>query len=99
MVFIFISLQVGVFKSLESKEYTDFVLVADELRSDYEFAHTLDSSLVPNKGVALSAPAVRLYKNFDEGFNDATVSSLTLTFGGFIPSAPFLYPLPIHVVL
>jgi len=65
-------LVVGVFKSLESKEYTDFVLVADELRSDYEFAHTLDSSLVPDKGVALSAPAVRLYKNFDEGFNDAT---------------------------
>lgn len=48
--------------------------VADELRTDYQFAHTLDSSFVPDKGVVLVAPAVRLYKCFDEGFNDAQVS-------------------------
>lgn len=62
---------VGVFKSLDEKEYSDFVSVADDLRGDYQFVHTLDSSFVPDKGVALVAPAVRLYKNFDEGFNDA----------------------------
>ncbi|XP_024397608.1 protein disulfide-isomerase isoform X3 [Physcomitrium patens] len=62
---------VGLFKSLEDKEYLDFMTVADELRTDYQFAHTLDSSFVPDKGVVLVAPAVRLYKCFDEGFNDA----------------------------
>jgi hypothetical protein len=63
-----------VFKSLDEKEYSDFVSVADDLRGDYQFVHTLDSSFVPDKGVALVAPAVRLYKSFDEGFNDAQVS-------------------------
>lgn len=67
-------MQVGVFKSLEDEEYSDFVVVADEFRGDFQFAHTLDSSFVPDKGVALVAPAVRLYKSFDEGFNDAQVS-------------------------
>ncbi|KAG0566686.1 hypothetical protein KC19_7G081300 [Ceratodon purpureus] len=67
---------VGVFKSLDDKEYSDFVSVADELRGDYQFVHTLDTSFVPDKGVALVAPAVRLYKRFDEGFNDAEDLSL-----------------------
>jgi len=67
-------LQVGVFKSLEDKEYSDFLVVADDLRVDYQFVHTLDSSFVPDNGVALVAPAVRLYKTFDEGFNDVQVS-------------------------
>lgn len=66
-VCIWIWLQVGLFKSLEDKEYLDFMTVADELRTDYQFAHTLDSSFVPNKGVVLVAPAGRLYKCFDEG--------------------------------
>lgn len=66
----------GLFKSTDDKEYTNYVSVADELRSDYQFVHTLDSTYVPEKGVALSAPAVRLYKSFDEGFNDAIVSLL-----------------------
>lgn len=66
------------FKSLEDKEYSDFLVVADELRSDYQFVHTLDSSFVPDNGVPLVAPAVRLYKSFDEGFNDAPVSLRSL---------------------
>jgi protein disulfide-isomerase A1 len=63
---------VAVFKDPESKEYKEFLNVADELRSEYNFTHTFDSSYVPDTGVDLSAPAVRLYKNFDEGFSDAT---------------------------
>jgi len=50
------------------------VVVADDLRVDYQFFHTLDSSFLPDMGVPLLAPAVRLYKSFDEGFNDAQVS-------------------------
>jgi protein disulfide-isomerase A1 len=68
--------QVAVFKDPESQEYKEFLNVADELRSEYNFTHTFDSSYVPDTGVDLSAPAVRLYKNFDEGFSDATVSPL-----------------------
>ncbi len=67
-------MQVGVFNDLENTEYQEFLSVADELRSEYNFTHTFDTSYVPKTGVDLSAPAVRLYKNFDEGFNDASVS-------------------------
>jgi protein disulfide-isomerase A1 len=63
---------VGVFNDLENTEYQEFLSVADELRSEYNFTHTFDTSYVPKTGVDLSAPAVRLYKNFDEGFNDAS---------------------------
>ncbi|CAM6014738.1 unnamed protein product [Sphagnum balticum] len=64
---------VGVFKDLESKECKDFLSVADVLHSKYNFTRTLDSSCVPHTSADLVVPGLHLYKNFGEGFNDATV--------------------------
>ncbi|MCO5559651.1 hypothetical protein L7F22_013252 [Adiantum nelumboides] len=63
-------LVVGVFESPDSDEYKSFISTASELRSEYEFKHTFDGSLLPKKDVVLSAPSIRIYKKFDEGFND-----------------------------
>ncbi|GJP47023.1 hypothetical protein CLOM_g6255 [Closterium sp. NIES-68] len=62
---------VGLFTSLSSPEFDTFVSVARDLRTDYVFKHTTDAALLPAKGPALSAPAVRLLKHFDEGFSDS----------------------------
>lgn len=63
-------LVVGVFSSYESKEFKVFMNTANELRSHYEFRHTLDPSFLPKKAAALSGPTIRVFKKFDEGFND-----------------------------
>ena len=63
----------GVFSSYDSEEFTIFTSVANELRSDYEFKHTLDASFLPTKETALTGPAIRLFKKFDEGFSDLKV--------------------------
>ncbi|KAJ7547797.1 hypothetical protein O6H91_08G104900 [Diphasiastrum complanatum] len=61
---------VGVFEHYESEEFFNFTKAAEPLRSDYAFVHTSDVSLLPIKIVTLVGPAVRLFKTFDEGFND-----------------------------
>ncbi|GKA00999.1 hypothetical protein Tco_0673664, partial [Tanacetum coccineum] len=40
--------------------------LAEKLRSDYEFAHTLDAKLLPRGDTSVSGPLVRLFKPFDE---------------------------------
>ncbi|KAJ7565657.1 hypothetical protein O6H91_02G069700 [Diphasiastrum complanatum] len=74
---------VGFFEQYEGEEFLNFTKAAETLRSDYEFFHTSDLSLLPAKSVALVAPAVRLFKTFDEGFNDIkdfSVEALTKFF-------------------
>lgn len=61
---------VGVFSSYDSEEFTNFTSVANELRSDYTFGHTSDASFLPEKSGDLTPPAIRLFKKFDEGFDD-----------------------------
>ncbi|CAI7766137.1 unnamed protein product [Closterium sp. NIES-53] len=63
---------VGVFKDLESEEFKAFSSVANLFRSDYVFVHTTDAALLPETGGPLAAPAVRVLKQFDEGFADTT---------------------------
>ncbi|CAI5974315.1 unnamed protein product [Closterium sp. NIES-64] len=63
---------VGVFKDLESEEFKAFSSVASLFRSDYVFVHTTDAALLPETGGLLAAPAVRVLKQFDEGFADTT---------------------------
>jgi protein disulfide-isomerase A1 len=65
--------QVGLFSSYESEEFRNFTYLANELRSMYEFCHTLDASYLPAKSAALTAPAVRIFKKFEESFNDLKV--------------------------
>ncbi|CAI6009412.1 unnamed protein product [Closterium sp. NIES-65] len=61
---------VGLFATLSSPEFESFLSVARELRTDFVFKHTTDASLLPAKGPQLEAPAVRLLKQFDEGYSD-----------------------------
>eukprot|EP00475_Leptophrys_vorax_P005923 TRINITY_DN1359_c0_g2_i1.p1 TRINITY_DN1359_c0_g2~~TRINITY_DN1359_c0_g2_i1.p1 ORF type:complete len:528 (+),score=116.19 TRINITY_DN1359_c0_g2_i1:93-1586(+) len=63
---------VGLFSDLGSDEFSKFSTVANSFRSDYVFVHTTDASILPETGGALIGPAVRVLKNFDQGFADTT---------------------------
>ncbi|KAG6776092.1 hypothetical protein POTOM_019596 [Populus tomentosa] len=62
---------VGVFPEFSGEEFESFLAVADKLRSDYEFAHTLDAKHLPRGESSVSGPLVRLFKPFDELFVDS----------------------------
>jgi hypothetical protein len=47
--------------------------VADKLRSDYDFVHTLDAKILPRGDTTIKGPLVRLLKPFDELFVDIKV--------------------------
>ncbi|KAL3592442.1 hypothetical protein D5086_011082 [Populus alba] len=62
---------VGVFPKFSGEEFESFLAVTDKLRSDYEFAHTLDAKHLPRGESSVSGPLVRLFKPFDELFVDS----------------------------
>jgi protein disulfide-isomerase A1 len=66
-------LQVGVFPKFSGEEFENFLAVAEKLRSDYEFGHTLDAKHLPRGESSVSGPLVRLFKPFDELFVDSKV--------------------------
>ena len=66
-------LQVGVFPKFSGEEFENFLAVAEKLRSDYEFGHTLDAKYLPRGEASVSGPLVRLFKPFDELFVDSKV--------------------------
>lgn len=47
--------------------------MAERLRADYDFGHTLDAKLLPRGDSSVSGPVVRLFKPFDELFVDFQV--------------------------
>ncbi|CAA0339760.1 unnamed protein product [Arabidopsis thaliana] len=61
---------VGVFPKLSGDEFDSFMALAEKLRADYDFAHTLDAKFLP-RGESVEGPAVRLFKPFDELFVDS----------------------------
>ena len=65
--------QVGVFPAFGGREFEDFMAVAEKMRNDYDFLHTLDASILPRGDKAVKGPAVRLFKPFDELFVDSQV--------------------------
>ncbi|CAN8234163.1 unnamed protein product [Cochlearia groenlandica] len=62
---------VGVFPKLSGEEFDSFIALADKLRADYDFAHTLDAKLLPRGDSSVAGPVVRLFKPFDELFVDS----------------------------
>ena len=77
---LMVGYQVGVFSSYECEEFRNFTSVASELRSQYEFRHTMDSSFLPTKSTPLvESPVIRVFKNFDEGYDDLKVPSFMQT--------------------
>ncbi|KAF8377051.1 hypothetical protein HHK36_030423 [Tetracentron sinense] len=61
---------VGVFSEFSGEEFENFTTLAEKLRSDYDFGHTLDSKLLPRGESSVSGPTIRLFKPFDELFVD-----------------------------
>jgi len=61
---------IGIFPEYSGNEYDTFMSVADKLRSDYDFIHTLDAKLLPRGDTTTKGPLVRLLKPFDELFVD-----------------------------
>ncbi|XP_023747469.1 protein disulfide-isomerase [Lactuca sativa] len=70
---------VGVFPEFSGESFRVFLTLAENLRSDYEFAHTLDAKLLPRGDSSVSGPIVRLFKPFDElvvDFEDFNLDAL-----------------------
>ncbi|XP_015079485.1 protein disulfide-isomerase [Solanum pennellii] len=64
---------VGVFPEFSGEKFENFTAVAERLRADYDFGHTLDAKLLPRGDSSVSGPVVRLFKPFDELFVDFQV--------------------------
>ncbi|KAL2503582.1 Protein disulfide isomerase-like 1-1 [Abeliophyllum distichum] len=63
-------LVVGVFPEFSGEHFENFTTLAERLRADYEFGHTLDAKLLPRGDSSVVGPIVRLFKPFDELFVD-----------------------------
>ncbi|KAK8552283.1 hypothetical protein V6N13_120694 [Hibiscus sabdariffa] len=61
---------VGVFPKFSGEEFESYITLAEKLRSDYEFGHTLDAKHLPRGESSVTGPVVRLFKPFDELFVD-----------------------------
>ncbi|KAH1064821.1 hypothetical protein J1N35_029808 [Gossypium stocksii] len=61
---------VGVFPKFSGQEFDNYMALAEKLRSDYEFGHTLDAKYLPRGESSVTGPVVRLLKPFDELFVD-----------------------------
>ncbi|KAM7258690.1 hypothetical protein ACFE04_014431 [Oxalis oulophora] len=59
---------VGIFPKFSGEEYENFIAVAEKLRPEYEFGHTLEAKHLPRGESSVSGPVVRLFKPFDELF-------------------------------
>ncbi|PIN10221.1 Protein disulfide isomerase (prolyl 4-hydroxylase beta subunit) [Handroanthus impetiginosus] len=63
-------LVVGVFPEFSGEKFENFTTLAERLRADYDFGHTLDAKLLPRGDSSAAGPLVRLFKPFDELFVD-----------------------------
>ncbi|KAL3638826.1 Thioredoxin-like domain [Castilleja foliolosa] len=61
---------VGIFPEFSGEKFENFTTLAERLRADYEFGHTLDAKLLPRGDSSVAGPLVRLFKPFDELFVD-----------------------------
>ena len=65
--------QIGLFPVLSGEEFENFTALAEKLRSDYDFGHTVDAKFIPKGDSSISKPTLRLLKPFDELFVDSQV--------------------------
>ncbi|KAL9272630.1 disulfide-isomerase-like protein [Drosera capensis] len=61
---------VGIFSDFAGEEYMTFTILAETLRSEFDFGHTLDAKLLPRGESSVQKPIVRIFKPFDELFVD-----------------------------
>ncbi|XP_044983670.1 protein disulfide-isomerase-like [Hordeum vulgare subsp. vulgare] len=57
---------VGVFMEFSGTGFTNFLEVAEKLRSDYDFGHIMHANHLPRGDAAVERPLVRLFKTFNE---------------------------------
>ena len=69
----FLWCQVGVFPKFSGEEFDNFTALAEKLRADYDFYHTLNAKHLPRGESSVAGPLVRLFKPFDELFVDSKV--------------------------
>lgn len=62
------------FPKFAGEEYKQFMIIAEKLRSEYDFCHTLDAKLLPWGNTSVSRPTIRMLKPFDELFVDFLVT-------------------------
>ncbi|KAF5480532.1 hypothetical protein F2P56_001273 [Juglans regia] len=70
---------VGIFTEFSGEEFNNFTALAEKLRSDFDFGHTLYPKLLPRGESSVNGPTVRLLKPFDErsvDFQDFHVDAL-----------------------
>ncbi|KAK8579909.1 hypothetical protein V6N13_143066 [Hibiscus sabdariffa] len=56
---------VGIFSKFSGEEFENYTALAEKLRSDYEFGHTLDAKYLPRGESSVTVPVVRLFKPFE----------------------------------
>ncbi|KAK1411331.1 hypothetical protein QVD17_37879 [Tagetes erecta] len=61
---------VGIFPKFSGKEYENFMILADKLRSTHDFGHTTNAKLIARGDSSVTEPTLRLLKPFDELFVD-----------------------------
>ncbi|KMT13995.1 hypothetical protein BVRB_4g078260 [Beta vulgaris subsp. vulgaris] len=61
---------VGVFPEFSGEEYENFTKLAQKMRNNYDFGHTLDAKFLPRGDSSVKGPIIRLLKPFDELFAD-----------------------------
>ncbi|MCI58170.1 protein disulfide-isomerase-like, partial [Trifolium medium] len=49
---------IGVFPKFSGEEFENFTALAEKLRSDYDFGHTLDAKHLPKGESSVSGPVV-----------------------------------------
>ncbi|XP_047167756.1 protein disulfide-isomerase-like [Vigna umbellata] len=63
--------RVGVFPKFSGEEFDNFTALAEKLRADYDFGHTLNAKHLPRGESSVAGPVIRLFKPFDELFVDS----------------------------
>jgi len=62
-----------VFPKFSGEEFDNFTVLAEKLRGDYDFGHTMNAKHLPRGESSVAGPVIRLFKPFDELFVDFQV--------------------------
>lgn len=73
------------FPEFSGEKFENFTALAEKLRSDYEFGHTLDAKLLPRGESSVVGPTIRLFKPFDELVVDFEVCEICSKLGIWFP--------------
>lgn len=61
------------FPEFSGEEYENFTKLAQKMRNNYDFGHTLNAKFLPRGDSSVKGPMIRLLKPFDELFADFQV--------------------------